>query len=243
MAALSDIHDGTAYGRIRQMILCGDLAMGTRIIETRIAEQLGQSRTPIREALRLLASDGLVVFEPNRGYEVVCYTPADVREIYSCRVLLESEAVRLVAERGLSPDRAASLEALLAEADAAFAANLAPEMLRQRFLAVNNQFHQLLYAGCGNEMLLSMIRKVTDIPVGIRHYFRFSDDLLAGSHAAHRKIFQATVNRQPERASALMREHIWTAKDRMIDPSEVETPTDLSEGRQDNGGADEKSAA
>ena len=243
MAALSDIHDGNAYGRIRQMILCGDLAMGTRIIETRIAEQLGQSRTPIREALRLLASDGLVVFKPNRGYEVVCYTPADVREIYSCRVLLESEAVRLVAERGLSPDRATSLEALLAEADTAFAANLAPEVLRQRFLAVNNQFHQLLYAGCGNEMLLSMIRKVTDIPVGIRHYFRFSDDLLAGSHAAHRKIFQATANRQPERASALMREHIWTAKDRMIDPSEVETPTDSSEGRDDTRGADEKSAA
>ena len=243
MAVLSDIHDGKAYGRIRQMILSGDLPMGARIIETRIAEQLGQSRTPIREALRLLASDGLVVFEPNRGYRVVCYTRADVREIYSCRVLLESEAVRLVAERGLSPDRAALLESLLAEADAAFAANLEPEILRQRFLAVNNQFHQQLYAGCGNEMLLTMIRKVTDIPVGIRHYFRFSDDLLAGSHVAHRKIFQATVNRQPERASALMREHIWTAKDRMIDPSEIETPTDPSDGRHDNRGADEKSAA
>ena len=243
MATLSHIHDGTAYSRIRQMILSGDLAMGARIIETRIAEHLGQSRTPIREALRLLASDGLVVFEPNRGYEVVCYTPADVREIYSCRVLLESEAVRLVADRGLSPERAASLEALLDEADAAFAAELAPEILRQQFLAVNNQFHQLLYAGCGNEMLLSMIRKVTDIPVGIRHYFRFSDDLLAGSHAAHRKIFQATVNRQPERASALMREHIWTAKDRMIDPSEAGTPTHPGDARHDNGGADEQSAA
>ena len=108
---------------------------------------------------------------------------------------------------------------------------------------MNNQFHQQLYAGCGNEMLLTMIRKVTDIPVGIRHYFRFSDDLLAGSHVAHRKIFQATVNRQPERASALMREHIWTAKDRMIDPSEIETPTDPSDGRHDKMGADEKSAA
>ena len=96
MATVSHIHDGKAYGRIRQMILSGDLAMGARIIETRIAEQLGQSRTPIREALRLLASDGLVVFEPNRGYQVICYTRADVREIYSCRVLLESEAVRLV---------------------------------------------------------------------------------------------------------------------------------------------------
>lgn len=243
MAALSQIHDGTAYSRIRQMILCGDLAMGARIIETRIAEQLGQSRTPIREALRLLASDGLVVFEPNRGYEVVCYTPADVREIYSCRVLLESEAVRLVAERGLSPDRAARLEELLDDADAAFAADLTPEVLRQQFLAVNNQFHQLLYAGCGNEMLLSMIRKVTDIPVGIRHYFSFSDDLLAGSHDAHRKIFQATVNRQSERASALMREHIWTAKDRMIDPSEVAMQTHPMNDGHDSVGADEKSAA
>ncbi|MEM8813194.1 MAG: GntR family transcriptional regulator [Pseudomonadota bacterium] len=228
---------GNAYHRIRNLILAGEIAMGERIVETRIAEQLGQSRTPIREALRLLTSDGLVVFEPNRGYQVVRYTPANVAEIYSCRVLLESEAVRLVAEHGMTLEQASCLEDLLCEADNMFAAGLDPEILRQRFLSVNNQFHQLLYGGCGNQTLLSMIRKVTEIPVGIRHYFRFSDDLLAGSHAAHWKIFRATVNRQPERASALMREHIWTAKDRMVEPAGA------AERPRDKAGTDEKSAA
>ncbi len=217
MAKPHRLPNRNAYERVRQMILSGQLAMGSRIVETRIAAELGQSRTPIREALRRLSADGLVVFRPNRGYEVRCYSPADVAEIYSCRVLLESEAVRLVAHRGLDPDRADCLEELLQEADEAFGANLPPETLRQRFLSLNNQFHQVLYAGSGNETLLNLIRRVTEIPVGIRHYFRFSDDLLASSHAAHRKIFEATLSRQPERAGALMREHIWTARDRMIE--------------------------
>ena len=218
MSQFHEMPNGSAYTRVRQMILSGQLAMGSRIVETRIAAELGYSRTPVREALRLLGSDGLVIFTPNRGYEVRRYTPADVAEIYSCRVLIESEAVRLVAQRGLDPDRADCLEELLQEAEGTLAASLPPEILRQRFLTLNNQFHQVLYAGSGNRTLVEMIRKVTEIPVGIRHYFRFSDDLLAGSHEAHRRILEATRNRQPERAGALMKEHIWTARDRMIDP-------------------------
>ncbi len=231
------------YDRIRQLILSGELAMGARIVETRLADHLGQSRTPVREALRLLTAEGLVAFQPNRGYQVVQYSPADLAEIYSCRVLLESEAVRLVAERGLSPERRAGLEVLLDEADALLGADLAPEVLRQRFLVLNNRFHGLLYAGCGNATLLAMIRRVTEIPVGIRHYIRFTDDLLSGSHAAHQKIFQATINRQPERASALMREHIWTAKDRMIDPSEQGAWPEQAGIGPSNATADKRSAA
>ena len=89
------------YPEIKEMILLGTIPMGARIVEARLAEQLGISRTPVREALRRLTSDGLVEFHPNRGYQAVSYSPQDVAAIYSCRALLESEAVRLIAENGL----------------------------------------------------------------------------------------------------------------------------------------------
>ncbi len=210
-------NDVTAYEGIRQMILQGDVQMGERIVEVRLAQSLGLSRTPVREALRRLTSDGLVVFMPNRGYQVVSYSSADIAEIYSCRALLESEAVRLVAINGLSEDVRGRLEEILHESGELFAAGKLPEELRHTFSRLNNEFHKLLYAHCGNAPLLRMIRMVTEIPVGIRNYFSFTDEEMEASHIGHKQIFKAIVGGQTDRAAALMREHIWAAKDRMTD--------------------------
>lgn len=216
--ATSDQLLGDAYASMRAMILSGELAMGRRLVETWLAERLGLSRTPIREALRRLTSDGLVVFMPNRGYQVISFSARDVAEIYSCRALLESEAVRLAVLRGLAPALRSRLEELVAEAGRLFAATTPSPVLRQSFLQLNNAFHDTLYSACGNATLLRMIGRNLAIPTGIRSYFHFSDAQLAASQAAHEGILRAVLAGEDERAAALMREHIWTAKDRMIDP-------------------------
>ena len=85
-------------GAIRSAILNGELELGQRLVETDLAEQLGVSRGPIREALRLLAAEGLVVINVHRGTFIVQPTKDDVEEIYSLREALESLAVKRVIE-------------------------------------------------------------------------------------------------------------------------------------------------
>ena len=90
------------------------------------------------------------------------------------------------------------------------------EELRTRFLKLNNEFHGVLYDECPNPILRRLIRTTTEIPMGIRNYFRFSDAQVLASHTAHKNILRAVLSGETERAGALMREHIWTAKDQMI---------------------------
>ena len=84
-----------AYLYLRESILSGDLPGGTRLDIARVATHLGMSRMPVREALRQLASEGLVVIRPNRGVAVTQLTPEDVLEIFEMRAALEGLAARL----------------------------------------------------------------------------------------------------------------------------------------------------
>lgn len=225
---MGSLDDG--YKTIKRLILSGEIAMGSRLIETRLAERLGLSRTPVREALRRLTSDGLVKFRPNHGYESVSYTPHDVASIYSCRALLESETVRLAIQHGLPDSIVHALSAVNEEADQLIAMDMFDETLRDQFLKLNHKFHSLLYSACPNQFLQRLITTTIEIPVGIRNYFHFSDDQLRESHQAHKSILRAAMNNDAERAAALMREHIWTAKDQMIISGDSDTNLSTREG-------------
>lgn len=204
-----------ALERLRGWVLDGTLAMGERLNVVQLAKLLQSSRTPVREALSRLTAEGFATFVPNRGHFVVVYTTARVAEIYGCRAVLESEAARLAARGGL-PDRdRGEMERILDQIDALI------EPARDRkpwveLVALNNRFHELIYARCGNGELQGLIRKVNTIPVAIRNYFRFSEAQLQDSNRAHRLILRALVEADGERAGAAMREHIWAARDRML---------------------------
>ena len=88
-----------AYGHLRDSILRGSLLPGTRISEPNLAEQLGISRTPVREALQRLSQEGLVELTPAKGARVRVLSAEEVREVYEARAMLEGEAARLAAER------------------------------------------------------------------------------------------------------------------------------------------------
>ncbi len=114
MATLQPLRGQTlgtqAADAIRELIVSGQLAGGDRIVEARVAEQLGTSRGPVRDALRLLGQEGLVRDEPRRGTFVVQLTAQDVHDIYDLRIAVETAAVRLVIERG-GPDALARIGA------------------------------------------------------------------------------------------------------------------------------------
>lgn len=199
------------------MKLCSDVHIGELIFEVCLVKTLGHSSTPIQEALRHLSSDGLVVFMPNRGFEVVNYSADDFAKIYSFRALLASEAIWLVALRGLAEERQERLEQSDHKLTQTLLEEIISEQARCDLLENNNDFLELLFAGCGKAKLLRMIRIVTQIPFGIRHYFAFDDKGMKASQARHEQIFRAVLSRQANRAAALICEHIWSAKDQMLD--------------------------
>src|SRR5262250_574821 len=104
--------------RIREMILRGELAPGQRLAEVGLAERLGVSRTPIRQALPALAREGLLAAAGRRGYVVRSFSPEDVLDAIETRGLLEGLAARRIAERGAAPKLLHELRECLQEGDA-----------------------------------------------------------------------------------------------------------------------------
>ncbi len=215
-----DARSEAAYRELKRLIVSGAFGMGEKISEERMARRLGTSRTPVRTALNRLEIEGFVTYEPRRGHRTRQYTEADVRDIYACRAILEAEAIKEVASRGLSADQAASLERIVARMESlldesAASGTYGPEM-RDGFRRMNNEFHALLYSLVENRVLRTLINQTTDLPVAIRTYANFTPAQLHESHLTHKRILAAILARDPLRADALMREHVWSARDRIL---------------------------
>ena len=210
--------------------------MGTRLLETRLVPLLQMSRTPIREALQQLHAEGMLE-EDADGLLTKKYTRKQILEIYHCRAILESEAIKLIAETGFNERAASNIRQVISTCDDILLglSQSSTELevhFRNSFLIQNNIFHDTLYSICPNAMLLSMLRRTEELPEAIRNYASFSYEQLLASHLGHKQIVKAIEMRDAERAAALMKEHIWAARDRM-DPETYETMR-LSRSTQDS---------
>src|SRR5512144_419492 len=103
--------------KLRELILSGELQAGQRVAEIPVSERLGVSRTPVREALTVLAQEGLLDVAGKRGYQVKAFSAKDIADAVDVRGVLEGTAARLVAEAGPSPELLAALEACIAEGE------------------------------------------------------------------------------------------------------------------------------
>jgi DNA-binding GntR family transcriptional regulator len=185
--------------RLRQKIFERELEPGDWIDEQKIAVEYGISRTPLREALKVLAVEGLVTMKLRRGAYVTEMSSADVAQVYHLMALLESDAAGLVAARG-SRDQIAELQALHdrleSQADQ-----------RDAFFATNEQFHLALLALAGNrwsEQIVLDLRKVMKLN---RHLSLFKQGRLAESLAEHRAVMAAIAAGDADAATRLMRAH------------------------------------
>lgn len=133
--------------RLRERILSGDISLGERLVEAKLSQELGVSRVPIREALRQLASEGIVTIEPRRGAVVTTYTDEQKRELTEVHASLESLNARLAARRH-DPRQIAELESILEEG-----AQLVAEKNQAALLRKNSQFHYALGRAAGNSVL------------------------------------------------------------------------------------------
>ena len=148
-----------AYRDVKHRILTNEYPPAFQATETELAVRLGMSRTPVREALLRLQSDGLVELTPRHGIRVLPIYPDDLREIYELLVCLESMAAELLANRGLPADAPEFQEMEAANADLHEA--LERDDL-ETYAAMDDRFHRLLVGHCGNQRLVRVVASVTE---------------------------------------------------------------------------------
>ena len=191
-----------AYRRLLDEIRRGDLPPGARLRETDLAERLGISRTPVREAIRMLEADDLVIHQPRQGATVRRLGHGEVVELYEMRAVLEGTAARLAA-RGASMVEIEELAAL----NEAMSAASTPVAARD----LNRQFHHALRQAARNRFLgrsMAAIQKTLLIlgPTTLTDPARAAE--VVAEHAA---ILTALAGRDGPRAEAAMRAHIEAA--------------------------------
>ena len=209
-----------AIVRLREMILRGDLAPGQRLAEAPVAEQLGMSRTPVRQALPLLAREGLLTEHETRGYVVRAFTAADVIDAIDVRGVIEGLAARRVAERGASKAFVRALRTCLDDGDAILRRHRIEESDEASYAEMNARFHDLILQEAGSSILSESLERNSHVPFAGPQALAFdrSDlermyNLIHYAHRQHHGIVEALERGQSGRVEALMREHANAAKE------------------------------
>ncbi len=191
--------------KLREAILSGRFQPGQRLIERELVEQLGVSRTPIREALRKLELEGLVTTLPYKGPVVTRPSLKDARELYQVRAALEGQATALLATRATQEDLERLEAHLRAAEEAVRKGNL------QVVLAANNAFHDELAHRCGNGLLESLINNLRNRIILLRVESLSLPGRPPRSVAEHREILDRVRAQDPEGARRSMEAHILRA--------------------------------
>ncbi len=185
--------------RLRQQIFARALEPGSWIDEMKLSVEYGISRTPLREALKVLATEGLVTMKPRRGAYVTEVSRDDVAQVYHLLGLLESDAAATVAAHATAAQRT-TLATLHEQLE---------KQVRQRdaFFATNELFHMALLQVAGNRWAVQMVQDLRKVMKLNRHHSLFKQGRLAQSLAEHRALMQAIAERDPISSAALMRAH------------------------------------
>lgn len=215
-----------AYKILRQAVLRNRFRPGERLIETELAEMLGVSRTPIREALSKLEAEGLVEPSPTGGV-VVRDLEAEFIEIYGLRQRIEGYAAFLAAQR-ITPEELAALEEAYQQAVAAI-----DDPSFERRAELNNEFHRLLIQASHSPRLIRLVSDYRDYMLNRQLLLFYDREMSLRQHEQHRKIIEALRNRDADRAERLVREHFETAS-RIIQSGRDKQGTPDQQGKEED---------
>jgi DNA-binding GntR family transcriptional regulator len=196
------------YSAIRERISSGSLPRGARVHQEDLAEELGVSRTPVREALRRLAAEGLVEMRTNRGARVADVDQVGMRVSYEARTVIEPGAARLAAAR--------QLQEPLARMRAAVAAQRRSLRNVQRSFEANREFHLALATASGNEFLVQFAERLWVARIGETIYERQvqTQERMLLDVREHEQIIEAIEAGDGRRAESLARRHLSDAMKR-----------------------------
>jgi DNA-binding GntR family transcriptional regulator len=199
------------FEALRKAIVSGEIKPGERLMEVSLADQMGVSRTPVREAIRRLEAEGLVTMVPRRGTHVSELSVKDIMDVLEVRAALDKLATRLAAMR-IQPQQIKSLETVHKQ----FVAHIEKENI-EGAVRKDIEFHDIIYAASGNSRLIG-------VAGGLReHIYRFRviylKDMEIAEHVEqeHQRILEALRQRDEKTASELAEAHIKKQMDTIID--------------------------
>ena len=190
------------FKTLRQAILKGELEPGERLMEIQLAERLGVSRTPIREAIRKLELEGLVLMIPRRGAEVAKISEKNLRDVLEVRRSLEELAIDLACQR-IQEEELETLREAQKEFAAAIAAGDAMEIAQ-----TDEKFHEIIYSGTGNQKLMQILSNLRE------QMYRYRLEYIKDANkrqillVEHEQILKALSLRHVQEARLAVREHI-----------------------------------
>jgi DNA-binding GntR family transcriptional regulator len=190
------------FENLKQAIVRGDFSPGNRLVESHIAEAMGISRTPVREAIHKLEREGLIKKLPQGGFYVLNLTREDIEETFGIRGVLESYAARLAAIKH-KKEELAPLEEKIEEFQ--YFLNHG-EM--EALLKINTEFHGLLYAMSRSPKLIKMINDLQDQIYRFRRIILKIEAMAKTSNEDHRHMLRAMRKRDADRVETLVRQHI-----------------------------------
>lgn len=177
-----------AYIYVRERVMSGDFAAGTRLTEWQIADALGTSRTPVREAMRRLVGDGVLKFQRNYGTFVGTCTAKEIGELFEVRALLESE-VAGAAARSITAGQIARLAKLQDQIE-----QRGPDLDGKnlaRIAPLNREFHQLIAQASDSPRIVGMLSSAVEVPLVQQTFKRYSEAQLQRSFHQHRELIDA----------------------------------------------------
>lgn len=191
------------FKTLRQAILKGDLAPGERLMEIQLANQLGVSRTPIREAIRKLELEGLVIMIPRRGAEVAKITVKDLKDVLEVRTSLEGLAIGLACER-ITEEKIEELRAALER----FHKFLGNEDVT-KIAECDVTFHDVIFSATENARLIQILNNLREQMYRYRLEYLKDFSTHRRLYNEHKEIFEAIAARDKERAQQLIVGHIY----------------------------------
>lgn len=196
------------YGQLKEQIRAGSYPSNVRLFEHGVAREFGVSRTPAREALALLAQDGLLVQE-GRGFRLPSFTPGEIDDVFEVRLQLEPHAARLAAERAPPERRKVVVDHILRE--------LAKHGEQQSYMDANRRIREALFALCGNTRLINAIRVHEDYTDFVRHRTLLDPATRAISVAGTHRLAEAVKAGDGDGAQAAMTELLTAARRAITD--------------------------
>ncbi len=202
------------YQALKQIILKGDLASGERVVETKLAEQLQVSRTPIREAIGQLKREQLIVSKGNSGFRVATLSVQDAAQLYDCRIALEQLSVKNACEQ-ITSKQLKQLEryVLLAEKLAKSESSKSDSL---KLLEIDYQFHHLIAESSNNQWLLALLEQVFDKMALLRVQTTKHNPQVLEIRLEHREVYQAIALKDSILAQATVKEHLTASKARVV---------------------------
>lgn len=201
---------GMVFKKIREDILSGKYTVNEELKEISIGQELGVSRTPVREALRQLELEGLVKIIPNKGAYVAGISNKDIHDIYTIRSYLEGLCARWACEN-ITQEQLDEIEEVIYLSEF----HIKKEHYDQ-IVELDTRFHELLYAACGSKILGHLLRDYHQYVHSIRKVTLAEPERAKKSNAEHSAILEAIRSRDGEKAEKLAHEHIICTIDNII---------------------------